>query len=158
MDKFVEVEQKENMGININSFDELKYADNIRKSIDGYLENDLMNIDERKNVSEIKKDDFSFYEDKILNIDFSYDNNLLVTASCNNIIDFYNCSKASQEIKSTMDKKRIKLNNTKDKNRYVKLSKSFGVHYSNLISAKFTPENALLLFDLYRILDLWIYN
>ncbi|CRG96440.1 conserved Plasmodium protein, unknown function [Plasmodium gallinaceum] len=142
MDKFIDVEMKET----INSKEYNNECFNYIKSFDNYSDNNIL---KEKEKSQIQNNSNS-YDDKILDIDFSYDNNLLVSMSCNNFIDFYNCSKVSEEIKSSVETKKIKLEKSKKVNNfpYVKLSKSYGVNYSNLISAKFTPENALLLFGI----------
>ncbi|CRH00261.1 conserved Plasmodium protein, unknown function [Plasmodium relictum] len=141
MDKFIDIELKETVKT-------IEYKDAYShkiKSFENYLDNNILKEKEKSHIQENN----NCYDDKILNIDFSYDNNLLVSMSCNNFIDFYNCSKVSQEIRNSTEKKKIKLEKSKNKNNpYVKLSKSYGVNYSNLISAKFTPENVLLLFGI----------
>lgn len=100
------------------------------------------------------KSDVQSYEDHILNLDFSYDDKLLVSATCNNIVDFYNCSYVSREEKDTKETKKIKVDKSKNKIiSNVKLSKSFGVNYSSIISAKFTPENVLLVFGMNTLIE-----
>ncbi|KAI4838506.1 hypothetical protein MKS88_002987 [Plasmodium brasilianum] len=147
-DKYINVESKNTIGT--NQLEDTPYF-HTTKSFDSYIDNNFLNKEYAKKENGKSKtiSSIDYYEDKILNMDFSYDNNLLVSMSSNSLIDFYNCSKASKETKSSVENKRIKLEKSPKKNNpYVKLSKSYGVNYSNLISAKFTPENALLLFGI----------
>ncbi|WBY57204.1 WD repeat-containing protein [Plasmodium yoelii yoelii] len=143
-DKFIDVEPKQ--FINTKEYNLGDYYSNTKfeeNHLGFYpLTNESEKLHMHKNIEE--------FEDKILSIDFSYDNNLLVSMSCDSHIDFYNCSKASKELKHpSTEKKRIKSGKDhKNNNPYVRLSKSYGVNYSNLISAKFTPENVLLLFGI----------
>ncbi|KJP90280.1 hypothetical protein AK88_00128 [Plasmodium fragile] len=150
MDKFIDVEPK--MAISAKpGHNNTEYTQK-SKPFDTDLDAKLLSTtNEATQNGRIPFDtDLNSFEDKILSIDFSYDNNLLVSMSCNNLIDFYNCSKASHEIKHSTQKKKIKLEESKSKRNhpYVNLSKSYGVNHSNLMSAKFTPENVLLLFGI----------
>ncbi|SCM08916.1 WD repeat-containing protein, putative [Plasmodium chabaudi adami] len=143
-DKFIDVEPKQFINTKGYSLGDYYSSAKSEENHLGFypLPNESEKLLMHKNIDE--------YEDKILSIDFSYDNNLLVSMSCDSHIDFYNCSKASKELKNPLaEKKRIKSGkDNKNNSPYVRLSKSYGVNYSNLISAKFTPENVLLLFGI----------
>lgn len=86
-DKFIDVEPKQ--FINTKEYNLGDYY-SITKSEENHLGfypllNESEKLHMHKNIEE--------FEDKILSIDFSYDNNLLVSMSCDSHIDFYNCSK-----------------------------------------------------------------
>ncbi|ANQ08080.1 Uncharacterized protein PCOAH_00027270 [Plasmodium coatneyi] len=150
MDKFIDVEDK--MAVSAEPCHSDAEYTKTYKPFETNLDTNMPNVTNEgtQNGRVALGTDLNSFEDRILSIDFSYDNNLLVSMSCNNLIDFYNCSKASHEIKHSTEKKKIKLEESKGgRNRpYIKLSKSYGVKHSNLMSAKFTPENVLLLFGI----------
>eukprot|EP00366_Plasmodium_knowlesi_P001897 XP_002259394.1 hypothetical protein, conserved in Plasmodium species [Plasmodium knowlesi strain H] len=93
MDKFIDVEPK--MAISAEPCHNDEEYTETSKPFEAYFDTNLLNIKNKgkENGTVPLGTDLNSFEDKILSIDFSYDNNLLVSMCCNNLIDFYNCSK-----------------------------------------------------------------